>query len=144
MVVLFRGTTPPCFRLCIGSGISGETLLKNLLKIAILIQLTKETQGTERACYLRIPLFENDTVRVWRTVIAPGEPLPVHYHEKPRVAVPLQDVHLKRVFAGSTEKLTFERGKAYWESQETKHESHEVHTANQTDRDIEIVIVEIK
>jgi len=37
----------------------------------------------------RIPLFENEAVKVWRSVIFPDAPLAMHRHEHPRVIVAL-------------------------------------------------------
>jgi beta-alanine degradation protein BauB len=35
----------------------------------------------------RIPLFENDDAKVWKSVITPDAPLAMHRHEHPRVIV---------------------------------------------------------
>lgn len=44
--------------------------------------------GTQQATKTqRIPLFENDDVKVWKSVIYPNAPLAMHRHEHPRVIV---------------------------------------------------------
>jgi hypothetical protein len=95
---------------------------------------------------MRVPIFENDKVRVWRSVIAPDDPLPAHSHDKPRVVIPLQDVHLKRVQNGSdTEDYSFLFRQAYWEPAEADGATHEVHANTVAgDGTREVMVVEIK
>ena len=38
----------------------------------------------------RFPQFENDDVKVWKSVIAPNAPLAPHRHEHGRVLIPLR------------------------------------------------------
>jgi hypothetical protein len=45
----------------------------------------------------RIPLFENDDVRVWKSVIFPDAPLAMHRHEHPRVIVAMTGGTMKIV-----------------------------------------------
>ena len=58
----------------------------------------------------RIPLFENDDVKVWKSVILPDAPLAMHRHEHPRVIVAM---------AGGTMKIVEQNGPAeshIWET----------------------------
>jgi hypothetical protein len=57
---------------------------------------------------VRTPQFENDSVRVWKTSIAPGQPLTMHRHESARVIVALTDGTL-RIVKGSGESRTDDR-----------------------------------
>lgn len=95
---------------------------------------------------MRVPLFENDKVRVWRSVISPDDPLPAHNHDKPRVVIPLEDVHLKRVTKdGESEDYSFLYKQAYWEPVENDEDAHEVHAnTNMGSKSREVVVVEIK
>ncbi|HWE99698.1 MAG TPA: hypothetical protein VG248_07870 [Caulobacteraceae bacterium] len=63
----------------------------------------------------RIPQFENAQVKVWRTRVATGDPLPLHRHDHPRVVVALSDGELDlRNAAGAVERLPMQNGHAYW------------------------------
>lgn len=93
---------------------------------------------------MRTPLFENEKVRVWRTVMKPGEPLPVHQHAKPRVAIPLEDFKFKRVFAsGKEQEVVFDFGQAYWEGTQPEHDPYEVQVESDGPGK-EVIVVEIK
>src|SRR6185437_5071472 len=63
----------------------------------------------------RYPQFENDDVKVWKSVITPNGPLTPHRHEHPRVLVALSGGTMKLVEqGGKTETGVWETGKAYW------------------------------
>jgi hypothetical protein len=87
--------------------------------------------------------FENDFVRVWKTSIAPGEPLEFHRHEEGRVVVGLQGGKLKRIEEnGKLSDLEFETNKAYWLKADEPHKTHG--DINEEDHPIEIMVIEIK
>src|SRR5258707_13633751 len=63
----------------------------------------------------RIPQFENDSVKVWKSVIVPNAPLTLHRHDHGRTIVALVGGDLKVVKeSGQTEVAHWETGKAYW------------------------------
>ena len=63
----------------------------------------------------RIPQFENDQVRVWKTIIAPNQPLSMHRHENGRVIVALKGGTLKIIpEQGEPTDVVWEAGNAYW------------------------------
>jgi hypothetical protein len=63
----------------------------------------------------RFPQFENDSVAVWKTVIAPNQPLTMHRHDHGRVIVALKGGTLKIVPEnGEPYTVTWETGNAYW------------------------------
>ena len=63
----------------------------------------------------RIPQFENDQVKVWKSVIVPNGPLTLHRHEHGRTIVALVGGDLKIVKeSGQTTVAHWETGKAYW------------------------------
>ncbi len=63
----------------------------------------------------RFPQFENDAVKVWRTVIAPGSRTEMHRHDHPRVVVALTPGTMTFVDQnGAREEHGWEAGKAYW------------------------------
>jgi hypothetical protein len=63
----------------------------------------------------RTPQFENGDVKVWKSVIAPNNPLPLHRHEHPRVLIALKGGTMNiREEDGTSDIQKWEDGKAYW------------------------------
>lgn len=87
--------------------------------------------------------FENDTVRVWKTTVAPDDPLEFHKHDVGRVVVGLKGGKLKRIETdGSMSDLSFDTHKAYWLEADQQHEMHgDVNEGHET---VEIMVIEIK
>ena len=63
----------------------------------------------------REPQFENSEVKVWKSVVLPGNPLPLHRHEHPRVIIAMHGGTMKILEeSGQSEVHKWETGKAYW------------------------------
>jgi beta-alanine degradation protein BauB len=91
----------------------------------------------------RIPLLENDEVRVWKSVIVPNAPLTMHRHEHPRVIVALSGGTMNIVEQNRpTEPHIWESGKAYWLPANPPNTMHA--DVNAGDKPIEVVVVELK
>jgi beta-alanine degradation protein BauB len=91
----------------------------------------------------RIPQFENEDVKVWRTTVMPNAPLAMHTHDHPRVIVALSGGTMKVVNEdGTSEVHQWETGKAYWLSLEEGKRRHA--DANQGHEPIEVMVVELK
>jgi hypothetical protein len=91
----------------------------------------------------RIPLFENDDVKVWKSVIFPNAPLAIHRHEHPRVIVALSGGTMKIVEQnGPADSHVWEAGKAYWLPANPPNTMHA--DVNASDKPIEVVVVELK
>lgn len=87
--------------------------------------------------------FENDSVKVWKTVITPNEPLNFHRHDAQRIVIGLKGGKLQKIYEfGKTEQLIFETGKAYWVDADPAGELHG--DVNLSEDDIEVMVVEIK
>jgi quercetin dioxygenase-like cupin family protein len=90
-----------------------------------------------------IPQFENDDVEVWRSVISPGVPVPMHRHDHPRVIIPLHGGTMKILEqSGAAEEHVWETGKAYWlpaNPPGTKHSD-----VNVGEQPIEVIVVQLK
>jgi hypothetical protein len=98
-------------------------------------QQTTETQRT--------PQFENEDVKVWKTVVMPNAPLTMHTHEHARVIVALRGGTMKIVNAdGTSETQRWDTGKAYWLSAAEGKKRHA--DANQGDQPIEVMVIELK
>ena len=63
----------------------------------------------------REALFDNAEVKVWKSVVLPNSPLPLHRHEHPRVIVALKGGTMKVLEEiGPSETHVWESGKDYW------------------------------
>ena len=91
----------------------------------------------------RIPQFDNEDVKVWRSVIAPNAPLTMHRHDHPRVIVALNGGTISIVEDnGKSESHVWETGKAYWLPANAPNTLHA--DVNQGDQPIEVMVVELK
>ena len=91
----------------------------------------------------RVPQFENESVKVWKSVIRPNAPLTLHRHEHGRTIVALVGGDLKIVKAsGQTTVAHWETGKAYWLPPDPPGELHQ--DVNDTGKVIEVMVVEMK
>lgn len=63
----------------------------------------------------RIMQFENDDVKVWKSIVVPNAPLSMHRHEHGRVIIALRGGTMKIVEqSGASEAHVWDTGKAYW------------------------------
>ncbi len=91
----------------------------------------------------RIPQFENEDVKVWKSVVVPNAPLTMHRHEHGRVIIALQGGTMKIVEqSGSSEQHVWETGKAYWLPANAPNTMHA--DVNAGDKPIEVMVVELK
>lgn len=90
----------------------------------------------------RVPQFDNESVRVWKSVIAPHQPLSLHRHENGRVIVALQGGTLRIVKeSGESKTVVWETGKAYWLTADPPGEKHG--DVNDGPDPIEVMVVEM-
>jgi quercetin dioxygenase-like cupin family protein len=91
----------------------------------------------------REPQFENTDVKVWKSVVLPNDPLPLHRHEHPRVIIALTGGTMKILEeTGKSEIHQWQTGKAYWlpaNSPGTRHQD-----VNIGDKPIEVIVVELQ
>jgi hypothetical protein len=92
----------------------------------------------------REPQFENDRVRVWKSIILPNQPLALHRHDFGRTIVVLKGGTLDIVDAkGQTlDKMTWESGKAYWLGADPPGQQHG--DMNRGKEAIEVIVVEMR
>lgn len=91
----------------------------------------------------RFPQFENEDVKVWRSVVLPHSPLTMHRHEHPRVIIPLVGGTMKIVEStGGSEEHHWETGKAYWLPTNPPNTTHA--DVNAGDKPIEVMVVELE
>jgi len=116
--------------------IAGVTLA--LLAGAQLVGQSPSTATTQR-----IPQFENDSVKVWKSIIMPNAPLTLHRHDHGRTIVAIVGGDLKIVKeSGKTDVAHWESGKAYWLPPDPPGELHK--DVNDTGKPIEVIVVEMK
>jgi quercetin dioxygenase-like cupin family protein len=89
-------------------------------------------------------MFENDEVKVWKTVIVPKSPLSMHRHEHGRTIVVLKGGTLTIVQdTGEKKTVDWETGKAYWLDADPPGDKKHA-DVNETDETIEVMVVENK
>ena len=91
----------------------------------------------------REPQFENGEVKVWKSLVLPNVPLPLHRHEHPRVIIALRGGAMKILEeSGQSEIHEWQTGKAYWlpaNAPGTRHQD-----INVGDKPIEVMVVELQ
>jgi quercetin dioxygenase-like cupin family protein len=100
--------------------------------------LAQTTQSTGRE-----PQFDNAEVKVWKSVVLPNDPLPLHRHEHPRVIIALQGGTMKILEeSGKSELHEWQTGKAYWlpaNAPGTRHQD-----VNVSAKPIEVMVIELQ
>jgi beta-alanine degradation protein BauB len=94
----------------------------------------------------RTPQFANDEVKVWRSVIAVGNPLPLHRHDHPRVLIALKGgtMHILEETGPKADRSdiqNWETGKAYWLPSNPKTLHQDVNIGKEP---IEVIVVELQ
>jgi quercetin dioxygenase-like cupin family protein len=91
----------------------------------------------------RVPQFENENVAVWKTIIAPNQPLSMHRHDHGRVIVALKGGTLKIVpERGEPYEVTWETGSAYWLGADPPGEMHG--DVNEGAEAMEVMVIEMR
>lgn len=111
-----------------------------LLLVPVLATSAQQSSSTGTR---RIPQFENDEVRVWKSIIMPGQPLTMHRHDHPRAIIALAGGTLKIVEqSGESRTVTWETGKAYWLTSDPPGTLHA--DVNESGKPIEVMVVELQ
>ena len=91
----------------------------------------------------REPQFENSAVKVWKSVVLPNSPLPLHRHEHPRVIIALRGGSMKILEeSGKSELHDWQTGKAYWLDANALGTRHQ--DINVGNTPIEVMVVELE
>ena len=92
----------------------------------------------------RVPMFENDEVKVWKTIIVPNSPLSMHRHEHGRTIVVLKGGTLTiQQDTGEKKTVGWKTGQAYWlDADPPGNKKHA--DVNETKETIEVMVVENK
>ena len=91
----------------------------------------------------RVMQFENDDVKVWKSVVVPHAPLAMHRHEHGRAIIALRGGTMKIVEQnGASEPHVWDTGKAYWLPANAPGTMHA--DVNAGDQPMEVMVVELK
>ena len=98
----------------------------------------------QQAVSRREPQFENEQMKVWKSIIMPNQPLTLHRHDHGRALIALTDGVLNLVDKDNRplETHRWEKGKAYWLGANAPGEMHA--EVNRTAKPIEVIVVELK
>jgi quercetin dioxygenase-like cupin family protein len=117
--------------------------VRKVLMVLALLGCGVAAVATQQSATRREPQFENDQVRVWKSIILPKQPLSMHRHEHGRTIVALVGGTLKIVEeSGPSRSVTWETGKAYWLGPDPPGTRHA--DLNESDKPIEVIVVEMK
>ena len=119
-----------------------RVLLLMLVTALVSVAATLAVQEQQRT--RREPQFENEHVKVWKSIILPNQPLRLHRHENGRALVALTDGDLKVVNEAGETVVTYEwkAGKAYWLDKDPPDVLHG--DLNEGPGTIEVIVVELK
>lgn len=114
----------------------GAAVLAGAITTAWAVQAPQSTR--------REPQFENEHVRVWKSIIAPHQPLALHRHEHGRTIAVLRGGTLDVVDeqGGTVKQLVWETGRAYWLDADPPGELHG--DLNRGPEPIEVIVVEMR
>jgi hypothetical protein len=97
----------------------------------------------QQATTQRFPQFENEDVKVWKSVVYPNAPLTMHRHDHPRVIIALKGGSMKIVEnTGTSEDHPWETGHAYWLPANSPNTQHA--DVNAGKEPIEVMVVELE
>lgn len=102
------------------------------------VAVSQTTQQTGRE-----PQFDNSEVKVWKSLVMPNNPLPLHRHDHPRVIIALHGGTMKILEeSGQSETEEWQSGKAYWLPANPPGTRHQ--DVNIGDKPIEVIVVELQ
>jgi len=91
----------------------------------------------------RVPQFDNARATSWKSIIPPHTESTMHRHDRYRTVIGIIGGDLKTIAADGTATMThYETGKAYWQEPMPPGAMHR--DVNDTDKTIELVVVEVK
>ena len=113
------------------------------MTVRILVLSALMFQTAAKPEMARVPQFENDRAVSWRSVIPPHTESTLHRHDRYRTVIAIAGGALKTVSPrGDVTTTNYETGKAYWQVPMPPGAMHK--DVNDTDRTIELVVVEMK
>lgn len=118
-------------------------MMRSVLTISLLV-VAATASGQQKEVTHRVPMFENDEVKVWKTIIIPNSPLAMHRHEHGRTIVVLKGGTLTILQdTGEKTQVVWETGKAYWLDADPPGDKKHA-DVNETAETIEVMVIESK
>jgi hypothetical protein len=121
-----------------------KTLVKSMVLAVVLSQAALgSSQSNAGPEMVRVPQYDNDRATSWKSVIPPHTESTLHRHDRYRSVIAIVGGDLKTVTAAGEATVThYEAGKAYWQTPMPPGAMHK--DVNDTDKTIELVVVELK
>lgn len=120
-----------------------HNLLIAVVSLFSIILKVNASGDLETQTSYRVFQFENEYVKVWKTVIMPHQPLKLHRHDCARVLVGLKGGTITKFEeTGETSPIVVEEGKAYWFTEDPPGTLHG--DINESDEPIEVMVIEVK
>ena len=117
--------------------------MKSRVVLVLVVMLCAIGSAQSRPEMQRIPQFENDRAVSWKSVIPPHTESTLHRHDRYRSVVAIVGGELKTVTAAGEATVTrYETGKSYWQAPMPPGAMHK--DVNDTDKTIELIVVELK
>jgi hypothetical protein len=115
-----------------------------LLVIVTVLISVAGTLAVQEQRTRREPQFENEHVKVWKSIILPNQPLRLHRHENGRALIALTDGTLKVVNEAGEVVDTYDwkAGTAYWLDKDPPDVLHG--DVNEGPGTIEVIVVELQ
>jgi uncharacterized RmlC-like cupin family protein len=111
-------------------------IARTALVLAIIVQ-------APAAEMTRVPQFENARAVSWKSIIPPHTESTLHRHDRYRSVIAIVGGDLATVDANGRKTMThYETGKAYWQAPMPAGAMHK--DVNETDKTLELIVVEIK
>lgn len=121
--------------------IAAAAIVAAALSTSVVISQVEKFQTTPKT--QRIPQFENEDVKVWKSIVLPNQPLAMHHHDHPRVIIALTGGTMNIVDpAGNVEPHVWETGKAYWLPAMPPNTLHS--DVNAGNKPMEVMVVELE
>ncbi len=119
-----------------------KAFLLHQFPVAALLLCALTVLHSQRTQTQRFPQFDNEDVKVWKSLVMPNAQLAMHRHEHPRVIIALTGGTMKIVDQqGKSEEHVWETGKAYWLPANAPDSMHA--DVNAGDKPIEVMVVEL-
>src|ERR1051325_9681974 len=125
------------------TGRVGRVGLAGLLAVTVVSGFSRTVAQSPKPEMTRVPQFENDRAVSWKSVIPPHTESTLHRHDRYRSIVAIAGGDLKTVTAAGEATVTrYETGKSYWQAPMPPGAMHK--DVNDTDKTIELIVIEIK
>jgi beta-alanine degradation protein BauB len=114
------------------------------LALVVLVFAAGIAVGQQNSSSRREPQFENSEVRVWKSIVAPKQPLALHRHDHGRALISLNGGTLNVVDADGKvlDVYKLEAGKARWLEADKAGTQHA--DVNPGSSPVEVIVVELK